>query len=109
MAGQALINVGFGNYVLTSRVVAIVNPLSSPMRRLREEAKEDGRLVDATQGRKTRSILITDSNHVILSAISPNTIEQRVQSQRGASNMEGEGEERREPAKKHEEYSYDQS
>lgn len=74
---EALINIGFGNYVLSSRVVSILNPASSPMKRLREDARNDGRLVDATQGRKTRSILVTDSNHVILSAIQPETISQR--------------------------------
>ena len=73
MAGQQLVNVGFGNYVLASRVVAIMNPLSSPMRRLRDDAKAEGRLVDVSQGRKTRAILVTDSNHVILSAISADT------------------------------------
>ena len=77
MAGQVLVNMGFGNYVLASRVVAVVNPQSSPMRRLREDAKSESRLVDTTQGRKTRSILITDSNHVILSAVSADTIGQR--------------------------------
>lgn len=76
---QALINIGFGNYVLAGRVVSIVNPASSPMRRLREDAKNEGRLIDATQGRKTRSILITDSNHVVLSSIQPETIRQRFQ------------------------------
>lgn len=69
MAGERLINIGFGNFVLAARVVGIVNPASSPMRRLREDARAAGRLVDATQGRKTRSILVTDSNHVILSAL----------------------------------------
>ena len=77
MAGQQLVNVGFGNYVLASRVVAIVNPLSSPMRRLRDDARSEGRLVDVSQGRKTRAILVTDSNHVILSAISADTLGQR--------------------------------
>ncbi|MBG0775003.1 MAG: DUF370 domain-containing protein [Desulfovibrionaceae bacterium] len=77
---QQLINVGFGNYVVQGRVVAIVTPSSSPMRRLREDARQEGRLVDATQGRKTRSILITDSNHVILSAIQAETISQRFSS-----------------------------
>lgn len=77
MAQERLINIGFGNYVLAGRVVGIVNPASSPMRRLREDARAEGRLVDATQGRKTRSILITDSNHVILSAIQPETMSQR--------------------------------
>jgi hypothetical protein len=77
MHKSGLLNIGFGNYVVNDRVVAIVNPSSSPMRRLREDAKETGRLVDATQGRKTRSIIITDSNHVILSAIQAETISQR--------------------------------
>ena len=74
---QELINIGYGNYVLAARVVSIVNPASLPMKRLREDARAAGRLIDATQGRKTRSILVTDSNHVILSAIQPETISQR--------------------------------
>ena len=57
--------------------MAIVSPLSAPMKRLREEARDAGRLVDATKGRKTRSILVTDSNHVILTSINPETISQR--------------------------------
>ena len=77
MQRERFINLGFGNYVVASRVVSIVNPASSPMRRLREDAKAQGRLVDATQGRKTRSIIVTDSNHVILSAILPDTLGQR--------------------------------
>lgn len=77
MNAEKLINIGFGNYVLARRVVSIVSPGSSPMRRLREDARAEGRLVDATQGRKTRSILVTDSNHVILSSIQPETISQR--------------------------------
>lgn len=72
-----LINIGFGNYVLAGRVIGIVNPASSPMKRLREDARSQGRLIDATQGRKTRSILVTDSNHVILSSVHPDTITQR--------------------------------
>ncbi len=77
MQKQLIINLGFNNYVVVSRIVSILNPSSSPMKRLREDAKAQGRLVDATQGRKTRSILVTDSNHVILSAIQPETISQR--------------------------------
>ncbi|MFN3921137.1 MAG: DUF370 domain-containing protein [Caldimicrobium sp.] len=72
-----LLNIGFGNFVVVDRVIAIVNPNSAPMKRLKEEAKETKRLIDATQGRKTRSIIITDSNHVILSAIQAETIAQR--------------------------------
>lgn len=77
MRGDRLINIGFGNYVLAGRVVSIVSPSSSPMKRLREDARAEGRLIDATQGRKTRSILVTDSNHVLLSSIQPETISQR--------------------------------
>lgn len=77
MQKQSLLNIGFGNYVVSTRVVAIVNPSSSPMRRLREDARQEGRLVDATQGRKTRSIIVTDSNHVVLSAIQAETIGNR--------------------------------
>lgn len=77
MAREKLINIGFGNYVLAARVVSIVSPASSPMRRLREDARAEGRLVDATQGRRTRSIIVTDSNHIILSSIQPETISQR--------------------------------
>jgi len=72
-----LINIGFGNVVVGDRVIAIVNPESSPLKRLKEQAKDEGKLIDATYGRKTRSILITDSNHIILSAIQPETIAMR--------------------------------
>ncbi|MDL2280128.1 DUF370 domain-containing protein [Desulfovibrio sp. OttesenSCG-928-G11] len=78
-AGRQLLNLGFGNFVVAARVVAVVNPTSSPMRRLREDAKKEGRLIDATQGRKTRSLVITDSNHVILSAVQAETMRQRFQ------------------------------
>lgn len=74
---QKLINVGFGNSVVSRRVVAIISPNAAPIKRLRDEAREDKRLVDATQGRKTRSVIITDSNHVILSAVQSETIAQR--------------------------------
>ena len=78
-SGRQLLNLGFGNFVVAGRVVAVVNPASSPMRRLREDAKQNGRLIDATQGRKTRSLVITDSNHVILSAVQAETMRQRFQ------------------------------
>lgn len=74
---QKLVNVGFGNSVVSRRVVAIISPNAAPIKRLRDEAREDRRLIDATQGRKTRSVIITDSNHVILSAIQSETIAQR--------------------------------
>lgn len=72
-----LVNIGFGNVVSASRVIAIVTPGSSPMKRLREEAKKRGKLVDATEGRRTRSIIVTDSDHIILSALQAETITQR--------------------------------
>ena len=73
-----LLNIGFGNTVVAKRVVAIVNPSSAPMKRLREEAKVNSRLIDASQGRRTRSIIVTDSNHIILSAIQAETVSQRL-------------------------------
>ena len=79
MQGRKLLNLGFGNFAVAARVVAVVNPASSPMRRLREDAKQAGKLIDATQGRKTRSLVITDSNHVILSAVQAETMRQRFQ------------------------------
>jgi regulator of extracellular matrix RemA (YlzA/DUF370 family) len=74
---QTLLNIGFGSTVVTDRVVAIVSPNSAPMKRLKDEAREDRRLIDATHGRRTRSIIILDSNHVVLSAIQAETISQR--------------------------------
>ncbi len=73
-----LINIGFGNFVSSDRVVAIINTGSSPIKKLREVAKEKGKLVDATEGRKTRSIIITDSDHIILSSLQVETVAQRV-------------------------------
>jgi len=72
-----LLNIGFGSTVVADRVVAIVSPISAPMKRLRDEARDERRLVDATHGRRTRSIVIMDSNHVVLSAIQAETISQR--------------------------------
>lgn len=77
MGRDRLVNIGFGNFVLADRVVCIVAPSSLPVRRLREDARAEGRLIDATQGRKTRSVLVLDSNHVVLSAIQPDTVGQR--------------------------------
>jgi extracellular matrix regulatory protein A len=73
-----IVNIGFGNVVSAARIVAVVTPGSSPMKRLRDEAKKRGKLVDATEGRRTRSIIITDSDHVILSALQAETITQRL-------------------------------
>jgi len=72
-----LVNIGYGNMVMATKVVAVLSPDSAPMRRLKDEAKEQKRLLDATQGRKTRAIIITDSDHVILSAVQVETLMQR--------------------------------
>ncbi len=75
---RTLVHVGFGNMIVAERIVAIIQPSSSPVKRLKEEAREAGRLIDATKGRKTRAIIVTDSNHVLLSAIQPETIVNRI-------------------------------
>jgi regulator of extracellular matrix RemA (YlzA/DUF370 family) len=73
-----LINIGFGNMVSAGRLIAIVSPESAPIKRIVQDAKEQGGLIDATYGRRTRAVLITDSDHVILSAIQPETIANRL-------------------------------
>ncbi|MCD4742868.1 MAG: DUF370 domain-containing protein [Desulfobacteraceae bacterium] len=75
---QALLNIGFGNTVIADKVVSILSPNSAPMKRLKDEAREEKRLVDATHGRKTRAIIVTESNHIILSAIQAETVSQRM-------------------------------
>ena len=72
------INVGFGNMVAADRVIALASPDSAPMKRLVQDAKDDGRAIDVTCGRRTRSVIITDSEHVILSAIQTETIANRL-------------------------------
>lgn len=79
-----LVNIGFGNVVAASKVVAIVTPGSAPMKRLREEARKRGKLINATEGRRTRSIIVTDSDHIILSALQAETITQRFFEGKGA-------------------------
>ena len=73
-----LINIGFGNMVSAARIIAIISPESAPVKRLIQEAKDRGVLIDATYGRRTRAVIITDSEHVILSAVQPETIGNRV-------------------------------
>ncbi|MGJ3249824.1 MAG: extracellular matrix/biofilm regulator RemA [Elainellaceae cyanobacterium] len=72
-----LINIGFGNIVSANRVVAIVSPESAPIKRIITDARERGDLIDATYGRRTRAVIITDSGHVVLSAIQPETVANR--------------------------------
>ena len=73
-----LINIGFGNMVSASRLVAIVSPESAPIKRIILDAKDRGTLIDATYGRRTRAVLVTDSDHVILSAVQPETVANRL-------------------------------
>lgn len=73
-----LLNIGYGNTVMVERVVAVINTGSSPARKLKDLAKSGQRLIDVTEGRRTRSIIITDSNHVILSSVQPDTLAQRL-------------------------------
>lgn len=72
-----LINVGFGNMVSSDRLIAIVSPESAPIKRMIQDARDRGMLIDATYGRRTRAVLITDSDHIILSAIQPETVGNR--------------------------------
>ena len=73
-----LINIGFGNMVSASRLIAIVSPESAPIKRIVQEARDKGVLIDATYGRRTRAVLITDSDHVVLSAIAAEKLAQRL-------------------------------
>lgn len=78
MAGLALLNVGFDNAVAAERIVAIVAAEPSPIKRLREAADRHQKLIDATNGRRTRTVIITDSDHVVLSSLQPETVAQRL-------------------------------
>lgn len=73
-----LINIGFGNIVSANRMVAIVSPESAPIKRIVQEARDRGMLIDATYGRRTRAVIITDSDHIILSAVQPETVAHRL-------------------------------
>lgn len=74
-----LINIGFGNMIAADRIIAIVSPDSAPVKRMIQEARDRKRVIDATQGRRTRAVIQTDSDHVVLSAIQPETIAGRVE------------------------------
>lgn len=73
-----LINIGFGNIVSSNRIIAIVSPESAPIKRIIQEARDRGMLIDATYGRRTRAVIITDSDHIILSAVQPETVAHRL-------------------------------
>jgi regulator of extracellular matrix RemA (YlzA/DUF370 family) len=72
-----LINVGFGNAIKVNRILAVVNPGSSPIRKLKDEARKEQKLIDVTEGRRTRAIVILDTGHLVLSSVQPETISQR--------------------------------
>jgi len=86
MMNLRLVNIGFGNIVSADRLIAIVSPESAPIKRIVQEARESGRLIDATCGRRTRAVVITDSDHVILSAIQPETIANRLDAKADEAN-----------------------
>ncbi len=90
------INIGYGNMVAVDRIVTLVSPDSAPIKRLIQDAKDDGRVIDVTCGRKTRAVIITDSEHVILSAIQTETIANRLDT--GVGMDEGEDEDESEEA-----------
>ena len=83
-----LINIGFGNIVSANRVIAIVSPESAPIKRIISEARDRGQLVDATYGRRTRAVMITDSGHIVLSAIQPETVANRFVVQKDGAQKE---------------------
>lgn len=87
-ANMKLINIGFGNMVSAGRLIAIVSPESAPIKRMVQEAREHGMLIDATYGRRTRAVLVMDNDHVILSAIQPETVAGRLNAKE--SSQEGD-------------------
>lgn len=80
-------NIGFGNTVMVEKIIAVINTGSSPARKLKEAAKMQDRLIDVTEGRRTRSILVMESNHIILSSVQPDTISQRMQALQPGNNL----------------------
>lgn len=85
-----LINIGFGNIVMANRIISIVSPESAPIKRLIQEAREEKFLIDATYGRRTRAVIITDSGHTILSSIQPETIANRIDAKHNIINIDEE-------------------
>lgn len=86
-----LINIGFGNMVSDARLVAVVGPESAPIKRIIQDAKERGTLIDATYGRRTRAVLMMDSDHVILSALQPETVANRISDENATDTEEDDG------------------
>ena len=87
---MTLINIGFGNIVAANRIIAIVAPESAPIKRIIQEARDRGMLIDATYGRRTRAVILTDSDHVILSAVQPGPVVHRVISNKAAGEQAGD-------------------
>ena len=85
-----LINIGFGNMISAGRLVAIVSPDSAPIKRMVQEARDRGTLIDATYGRRTRSVLIMDNDHLVLSALQPDTVASRLESREAHEEEEDE-------------------
>ena len=88
MAVNKLIHVGFGNIVNAGKIIAIVSPDSAPVRRLVSQAKSDGRAIDATQGRKTKSVIVMENDRIVLSALLPETIRGRAVAENDADQEE---------------------
>ena len=87
-ADPRLINIGFGNIIAASRIIAIVAPDSAPIKRIIQEARDRGTLIDATYGRRTRAVVIMDSGHVVLSAVQPETVAHRFTAREGEDTAE---------------------
>lgn len=85
-----LINIGFGNMVANNRIISVISPESAPIKRLIQENRDKGLLVDATYGRKTRSVIITDSKHIILAAVQPETIANRINNRKQNNEQVGD-------------------
>ncbi|MGM9522078.1 MAG: extracellular matrix/biofilm regulator RemA [Oscillospiraceae bacterium] len=85
-----LVNIGFGNMISVSRIIAVVSPESAPIKRIINDGRERGRLIDATYGRRTRAVIIADSGHIILSAIQPETVASRISGRSEKDTLENE-------------------
>ena len=83
-----LINIGFGNYVMAERIVAVAGPDSAPVKRIIQDSKDRGMCIDATYGKKTRAVFIMDSDHVILSSLQPETLAERISDKSNSSKIE---------------------
>ena len=79
LSNKYLVNLGYNNVVVFKRIIAIVSPDAAPVKRLKDEARRQNKLIDATNGRRTRAVIVTDSDHIILSSIQPETVAQRIE------------------------------